>query len=149
MFYYCILAYLLTLRNAVTLASITDEAVLIEPLFLDVTIYDVIHDTEGIPTIEPWASDYVAAIRDNRFGDAIWARYHMMGGVTNHILDGTNITVLASIKEDAIDYKVNTPEDFAKALDLYAGTSENDAHTDVLDTISRLQRAPIKNVTVI
>lgn len=63
-----------------TVAASRDETNLVEQLFLDISVYDVVNKTEGIPTYEPWASDYVSAIRENRFGDAVWARYHMMGG---------------------------------------------------------------------
>ncbi|RHZ64946.1 uncharacterized protein CDV56_108775 [Aspergillus thermomutatus] len=110
----------------------------VEQLFLDLPLQDVINDTAGMPVTEPWASEYVDAIRDGRFGDAIWARYHIAGDMQNGIIEGTNITVLESIEEDAVGYRLDAPEAYAEALSLYANTSSADGHTDVIEIITRI-----------
>ncbi|CAG7562043.1 unnamed protein product [Fusarium equiseti] len=91
----------------------TNERDLVEQLFLDVSIYSVVNSVDGIPSIEPWASQYVAALQERRFGDAIWARYHMMGEVENGIGADTNLTVRQSIEEDV------AADDLAESSDDY------------------------------
>ncbi|KAI5463653.1 hypothetical protein BGZ63DRAFT_381987 [Mariannaea sp. PMI_226] len=78
---------------------------------------------------------YVDAILDNRLGDAVWARYHIDGGVQNGIIDGSNQTVLESIEEYAIGYRVNSPEQYFEALPFYEKTSTKDGHPDVTELI--------------
>lgn len=107
-----------------------------EPLFLDIPIHRVLNETEGLGLIEPWASRYVAAIDEKRYGDALWARYHIFGEVVNGTVGDTDLTVLGSIEEDAMEYKANVPEDFSHALSVYANTSSNDTHTEILDLLS-------------
>lgn len=72
---------------------------LVEQLFLDVSLNDVLNKTFFTPLLEPWATMYVDPILDSRFGDAVWARYHMMGGVENGMLDGGRLAVLESIRK--------------------------------------------------
>ncbi|KAK7416281.1 hypothetical protein QQZ08_012055 [Neonectria magnoliae] len=115
---------------------------LVEHLFLDVSLHDVINKIW--PVVEPWATMYVDAVREQRFGDAVWARYHMEGGVENGIIyapPNPTITVLGSIKEDAIGYKTNDPEWYAKALLFYARTSSTDGHPEVIDIIFQADSA--------
>jgi hypothetical protein len=115
---------------------------LVEHLFLDVSLHDVI--TKRWPVVEPWATMYVEAVREQRYGDAVWARYHMEGGVENGIIyspPNPNITVLESIKEDAIGYKISDPEWYAKALLFYARTSSSDGHPEVIDIIFQADSA--------
>ncbi|KAB8231975.1 uncharacterized protein BDW43DRAFT_281242 [Aspergillus alliaceus] len=42
-----------------------------EQLFLDLPIQVDLNKDTGMQVIEPWASMYVDAIRDRRFGDAV------------------------------------------------------------------------------
>ncbi|KAH7131003.1 hypothetical protein EDB81DRAFT_763665 [Dactylonectria macrodidyma] len=81
---------------------------------------------------------YVDSVLEQRFGDAVWARYHMEGGLENgiiHIPPNSDISVLDSIKEDAIGYKTSEPDLYSKALLFYARTSSTDGHPDVIEII--------------
>lgn len=88
-----------------------------EQLFLDFSVQGV-HQNEmnAFPIVELWATQYVNAIRDGRYGDAVWARYHIAGEVHGGIIDGTNRTVLEMIEEDALGYKVGDLEVYHEAL---------------------------------
>ncbi|KAF5611780.1 hypothetical protein F25303_14445, partial [Fusarium sp. NRRL 25303] len=55
-------------------AASAGESEAIEPLFLEFSIQEVLTNKSWIPLVEPWASQYVAAVREGRYGDAIWAR---------------------------------------------------------------------------
>ena len=129
-------------RTAV--AAATNETAYIEPLFLDLTIQQVLTDTAGMPVAEPWASRYVEALRESRYGDAIWARYHIMGGTVKDIILGDevnpNITVIDSIEEDAVAYRVDNSDYYAEAISLYATTNSTDQHTDVLDLLLKISK---------
>ncbi|KAJ6014521.1 hypothetical protein N7540_009112 [Penicillium herquei] len=84
---------------------------------------------------------YVDAIRDTRYGDAIWARYHMFGSAQNGFIPGPgsdSLHVLEAIKQNALEYKVNDPEEYSQALSLYQTTNPSDGHPDVIDTIVNL-----------
>ncbi|KAM6514102.1 hypothetical protein FALCPG4_015265 [Fusarium falciforme] len=81
---------------------------------------------------------YIQAIRVGRYGDAVWARYHIEGDVHDGIIGDTNMTVLEMIEEDATEYKVNAPEQYAEALAFYEKTSSADEHANVTDIISRV-----------
>ncbi|KAF9779933.1 hypothetical protein IL306_001061 [Fusarium sp. DS 682] len=72
-----------------------------EQLFLDIPINDVIKKSALIPLFEPWSSNYVESIKSKRYGDAIWARFHMEGGVQDGVTQDTNDIILDIIKEDA------------------------------------------------
>jgi hypothetical protein len=123
------------------------ENKLVEQLFLDVSIQDVLGKDARIQGVEPWASMYVDAIRDGRFGDAIWARYHLFGEVENGIVKGSNnMSVLDVIKEDALGYRVGEPEQYAKALSFYATSSSADGHADVIEMISNLAEEDINQL---
>jgi hypothetical protein len=50
-----------------------------EQLFLDFRVSDVLDKSVRLPRVEPWASQYCATISEMRYGDAIYARYHMDG----------------------------------------------------------------------
>lgn len=118
-----------------------------EQLFLDLPIQDVLNKNAGMLVIEPWASIYVDAIRDRRFVDAVRARYHISGDLENEIAeDPNNMTVLDVIKVDALEYRVNEPEEYAKALSFYAKTSSADGHADVIETIDNLTEKDIARV---
>jgi hypothetical protein len=116
----------------------------VEQLFLDLPIQQVLNPNPGTNFIEPWKSMYVDAIRDARFGDAVWARYHIYGDVENGINSGSNnMTVLDVIKDDALSYRVKEPEESFKALLFYANTSGADGHADVIEVITNLDEREI------
>jgi hypothetical protein len=95
-------------------------------------------DKNGFTIVEPWASEYVSAIRDGKFGDAVWARYHIAGDIHDGIIEGTEKTVLEMIEEDALGYKLGDPEVYAEAVSFYANTSSNDGHPEVIEIIMRI-----------
>ncbi|KAJ5906183.1 uncharacterized protein N7473_003099 [Penicillium subrubescens] len=86
------------------------EHIPVEQLFLDLPIQHVIDNKAGMP-----ATLYVNAIREQRFGDAIWVRYNIARDVEDGIKvrddipGNTNQTVLEVIKEDALNYRVIAP----------------------------------------
>ncbi|KAH6889277.1 hypothetical protein B0T10DRAFT_561748 [Thelonectria olida] len=108
---------------------------LVEQLFLDISLNDVLNRTAVGTLLEPWATMYVDSVLDSRFGDAVWARYHIFGGVHDGRLDEGRITVLESIKEDAIGYRFGSPEQYFEALPFYQRTSNEDGHPDVIQII--------------
>ncbi|RSL79433.1 hypothetical protein CDV31_017208 [Fusarium ambrosium] len=114
------------------------ESKLVEQLFLDYSIQDVLNPQNGLQVVEPWAGMYIQAIRDGRYGDAVWARYHIEGDVHDGIIGDTNTTVLEMIEEDATEYRVNAPEQYAEALAFYEKTSSADEHANVTEIISRV-----------
>ncbi|CAF3626899.1 unnamed protein product [Fusarium graminearum] len=126
------------------LATSADDTEPDEPLFLDIPIADIANAAEDLKLVEPWTSRYVAAIHEKRFGDALWARYHIFGEIINGTFEDTNVTVLDRIEEDAMEYKVNEPELFSHALSFYANTSSNDTHTEILDLLANVN---LKDVT--
>jgi hypothetical protein len=107
----------------------------VEQLFLDLPVEQVLR-RDGIHVVEPWASQYVDAIKSTRYGDAIWARYHIFGDVVDGKVEG--LTVLESITQDAIGYKKHAAEQFTEAVSFYKGTSKVDGHTDVIEIILRI-----------
>ncbi|KAH6988084.1 hypothetical protein BKA56DRAFT_286079 [Ilyonectria sp. MPI-CAGE-AT-0026] len=107
---------------------------LVEQLFLDVTLDDAINKPAGTPVVEPWATMYVDAILESRFGDAVWARYHIFGDLVNGLVDG-RLTVLESIKEDAIGYRVGYPDIYFDTLPFYRNTNSTDGHPEVIQII--------------
>lgn len=119
---------------------------LVEQLFLDYSIQDVLSKRKEYQLVEPWASLYVNAIREARFGDAIWARYHMCGDVENGIVGRSGRTVLEVIKEDALGYRVGDTEEYAEALLFYAKSSSADGHADVFELIANLPESDISRV---
>ncbi|OOQ89665.1 hypothetical protein PEBR_07421 [Penicillium brasilianum] len=117
----------------------TSDTKLVEQLFLDFSVQEVVqNETNGFPVVEPWATEYVNAIRDGRYGDAVWARYHIAGDVHSGIIDGTDRTVLEMIEEDALGYKVDDPEVYDEALSFYANTNPADGHPEVIEIILRI-----------
>jgi hypothetical protein len=86
---------------------------LVEQLFLDLSIQEVLTDTSNF--VDPWKGMYVDAINDGRYGDAIWARYHIYGEPEPMPCDcghdpARKMTVMEEIKEDALAYRVNDPD---------------------------------------
>ncbi|KAI1050408.1 hypothetical protein LB506_001943 [Fusarium annulatum] len=100
--------------------SLTGETSPVERLFLDRSIHDVL--TRKWPAVEPWATMYVDAIREQRYGDVVWAR----------LSPSDNMPVLDSIREDADEAKMSEPEFYAKALQFFAKTSPSDGHPEVI-----------------
>ncbi|KAM0328721.1 hypothetical protein ACHAQA_005134 [Verticillium albo-atrum] len=120
-------------------APIVADTVRPEQHFLDLTIEEVLTNAVGFPKIEePWGSMYVDALREGRFGDAVWARYHMMVETVDDVIIGDevnpSVTVLESIKEDAAGYSSDA-ELYAEAVAFYSNTSEADGHKDIVDLI--------------
>ncbi|KAJ5389144.1 uncharacterized protein N7496_000212 [Penicillium cataractarum] len=125
----------------------TSETKLVEQLFLDFSIQHILrNETNRFPIVEPWASDYVNAIREGRYGDAVWARYHIAGdvGVHDGIIEGTDKTVLEMIEEDALGYKVGDPDIYEEALAFYASTKPTDGHPEVIEIIMRIGRKDVR-----
>lgn len=116
-----------------------------EQLFLDLPVDQVVQ-CDGIQPVEPWGSLYINAIHDGRFGDAIWARYHITGQVNDGMIEGSKgLTVLESIEEDAIGYKTNYPEEYGDAVAFYRGSvSSADGHSDVIEIIFRVDGGATK-----
>lgn len=130
------------------MGSKVPEDQLTEQLFLDYSIRDIQQGRFGSAN-DPWAPLYVDALRHGRYGDAIWARYHIGAYVENDIVDeSSNMTVLEIIKEDALSYRVSAPEEYFKAVSFYHGTSKNDGRTDVLDIICNLDEKEIAELEV-
>ncbi|KAJ5377777.1 uncharacterized protein N7496_005186 [Penicillium cataractarum] len=124
------------------MGSKVPEDRLTEKLFLDYSIRDI-QQGRFESANDPWAHLYVNALRDGRYGDAVWARYHMGADVENDIVGSDNMTVLEVIKEDALSYRVSSPEEYCSAVSFYRGTSKNDGHLDVLDIICNLDEKEI------
>jgi hypothetical protein len=114
---------------------------LAERLFLGLSLNEVLlNETNGFPIVEPWASEYVNAIRDGRFGDTMLARYHISGDVHSGtgMIDGTNLTVFESIKEDALGYRSGDEDLYAEAFELYDGTNSTDRHMNIVHMLKEI-----------
>ncbi|WXC63375.1 hypothetical protein SNK03_009197 [Fusarium graminearum] len=103
---------------------------LVEQLFLDLPVDDIVRRVDGLQLVEPWANQYVDAINTTRYGDAIWARYHIFGDVVDGKIEGK--TVLESITKHAMGYKMYSEEQFIEAVSFYKGTSKADGHPEVM-----------------
>lgn len=115
-----------------------------EALFLGISVQQVLHG-KGVDAVEPWATLYVDAVHDGRFGDAIWARYHIFGEVIDGMIE--KLTVLESITEDAVGYKKFAPEDYAEAVAFYKDTMNSaDTHTDVIEIILRIDKEDVSGI---
>lgn len=118
-------------------------------LFLDLPVQHVLASNAGMPAVGPWATLYVNTIRDKGFGDAIWARYNIAGDVEDGIkvkddIPGNKIQpVLEVTKEDALNYRVSKPEEYAKALSLYAKANSAGRRADVLGIVCNLSESDI------
>ncbi|KAF5575645.1 hypothetical protein FPCIR_13063 [Fusarium pseudocircinatum] len=110
----------------------------VEELFLDISIHEVLNQTM-VTFVEPWKTMYIDSIREQRYGDAVWARYCIEGGVENGVIIGEgpnpDITVLDQIREDAVEAKTNEPGLWAEAVELYRKSSSTDGHPEVLKII--------------
>lgn len=80
----------------------------------------------------------MSAIREGRYGDAIWARYHITRDVCGGVIEGSDKIVLEMIQEDALGYKLSDPKVYAEALSLCTNTSSTDRHPEVIEIILRI-----------
>lgn len=100
-----------------------------EQPFLEFTVQKAFQgDTNGFPIFEPWASEYVSAIPDGRYGVPVWARYYIAGDVYDGIIEGIDKIVLEMMEEDVLGYEVGDPEIYAEVVSFYANTSGKDGH---------------------
>ncbi|EWG51919.1 hypothetical protein FVEG_10770 [Fusarium verticillioides 7600] len=104
-------------------------------LFLDLSISEAQSKRHEWGLVEPWTSDYISALEDSRYGDAIWARYQMFGDTSNGtFLEYPQWTVREAIEEDAIAYRVRERDVWKHAMAFYANSSQN-TQSDILDLI--------------
>lgn len=104
-------------------------------------------EQDGIQVEEPWGRLYINAIHEGRFGDAIWARYHMLGDVEDGKVEGEDMTVAESIKQDAIGYKQHDRKDFDKAVSFYKEhMNSGDGHPEVLEIIFGVDREDVSEI---
>ncbi|KAJ5715223.1 uncharacterized protein N7483_012404 [Penicillium malachiteum] len=114
-----------------------------EPLFLDYRVSDLLDMTIRMPRFEPWTSQYCTAITEKRYGDALWARYHMspdakdgvitdMRDLGNDKFEAHETPVYDEIMMDAKGYAEGNPDTYRKALVFYSSTSPSDSHQDII-----------------
>ncbi|KAG5752339.1 hypothetical protein H9Q69_013765 [Fusarium xylarioides] len=109
-------------------------------LFLDLSISEAQSKRHEWGLVEPWISDYISALEDNRYGDAIWARYQMFGGTANGThLEYPQWTVRDAIEEDAIGYRLRERHIWKHAMAFYANSSKN-TQSDILDLMFDVNR---------
>lgn len=111
-----------------------------EQLFLDVSIISIQNGTSGTKTVEPWASLYCSALLEQRYGDAIHARYSLDGNSPEGINQDTKRTVLEEIVSDARSYFAGYPEIYTEALVFYEGNSCEDTRPEIIEAIRRVPR---------
>lgn len=109
-----------------------------EELFLDIAVVDIQRGTSGTKTLEPWASLYCKAVSDQRYGDAMHARYSLDGKSSEGINSDTNRTVLEEIRLDAINYYSTEPEIYAQALLFYSNNSNSDTRPEIIEVIRQV-----------
>jgi hypothetical protein len=109
-------------------------------LFLDVSISEAQSDRPEWGLVEPWTSDYIVALQENRYGDAIWARYQMFGDTSNGTyLEYPQWTVREAIEEDAIGYRLHARDNWKYAMTIYAKSNRN-IQSDILDLMFDVDR---------
>ncbi|RGP70058.1 ankyrin repeat [Fusarium sporotrichioides] len=117
-----------------------------ETSFLDIFVQCVLHDP-GIPAIEPWATLFINVVHDRRFGDAIWARYHIFGDVEDGMLE--KFTVLDAVKDDAMRYKKFEPEIYAESVAFYKDTMNSaDTHPEVIEIIMQVNEQDLSDIDI-
>ncbi|TXC10546.1 hypothetical protein FocTR4_00005957, partial [Fusarium oxysporum f. sp. cubense] len=115
-----------------------------ETLSLDISVQRVFAGT-GPDPVEPWATSYVNAVRDGRFGDAIWARYHIFGNV----VDGKSeygSTVIDNVEEEAVRYKKRACREWANTVAFYKETSSADIHPEVIEIILQVDKKDVSRI---
>ncbi|KAJ5608732.1 hypothetical protein N7528_009299 [Penicillium herquei] len=121
------------------------ETTIVERFFLNLTIQDVLNNAAEMGFVEPWASMYVSAIREKRYGDAIWARYRILGDTesdSDGYIKGTGLTVTDRIEFDAVKARVDEPELYVECMAFYENASEADGHPDITELIGLIGQAP-------
>ncbi|KAF5636123.1 hypothetical protein F52700_5437 [Fusarium sp. NRRL 52700] len=109
-------------------------------LFLDLSISEAESNPPEWGLVEPWTSNYISALRENRYGDAIWARYQMYGDTSNGtFLEYPQWTVREAIEEDAIGYRLRARDNWKYAMTVYANSSKN-TQSDILDLMFDVNR---------
>ncbi|KAF4415411.1 hypothetical protein FACUT_13394 [Fusarium acutatum] len=109
-------------------------------LFLELSISEAQSKRHEWGLVEPWISDYISALEENRYGDAIWARYQMFGGTANGThLEYPQWTVHDAIEEDAIGYRLRERDIWKHAMTFFANSSKN-TQSDILDLIFDVNR---------
>ncbi|PYH77617.1 hypothetical protein BO82DRAFT_358122 [Aspergillus uvarum CBS 121591] len=106
-----------------------------DDLFLELDVNQVADGTAGSWIRAPWGESYVSAIQEGRYGDAVWARYHMDGRAEGGIIAEDNSTVTEELLEDARGYRLATPELFAQVAARYNATSAADEHPELVELI--------------
>ncbi|GFN16507.1 cytochrome P450 family protein [Aspergillus tubingensis] len=129
-------------------AAAAGQSRLPEQLFLDLPVAEVLNRTAW-DLVEPWATEYCTAIAEQRYGDAIYARYNIFGETTDGMLtlwDCTdegryrerNITVYEQIMEDARGYHDGHLDLYQEALDFYSSNSPNDSRRDIIEALNNV-----------
>ncbi|OJJ68413.1 hypothetical protein ASPBRDRAFT_46607 [Aspergillus brasiliensis CBS 101740] len=120
-----------------------------EQLFLDIPIADIINKTARIRLVEPWATRYCTAITEKRYGDAIYARYHIDGrakdGIYTDLRDNGDgrfevheTSVFDMIMEDAREVAQGSPELYIEALRFYRESSLDDGRRDIIEGLFKI-----------
>ncbi|KAL6915627.1 hypothetical protein ACHAPO_008058 [Fusarium lateritium] len=118
----------------------------LEILFLDISVQEVLHEP-GVPAVEPWATSYINAVHDKRFGDAIWDRYHIFGDVVDGRFE--KLTVLETIREDAMGYRKSEPEMYSEAVAFYKDTMNSaDTHPEVIEIIFQVSEQDLSGMDI-
>jgi hypothetical protein len=118
-----------------------------EQLFLDLHVSDVL--AIRLPRVEPFESQYCTAITEERYGDAIYARYHIDGqakdGIYTDLRDNGGdsfilheTSVFDMIMEDARSYAEGYPDLYRDALLFYSSTSPNDTRRDIIEGLFKI-----------
>ncbi|KAL3262898.1 hypothetical protein ABHI18_002331 [Aspergillus niger] len=139
---------LFLISTTFTTVTAGGQSSLPEQLFLDLPIAEVLNRTSG-DLVEPWATEYCTAIAEQRYGDAIYARYNIFGEAKNGMLtlwDCTheglyhewNITVYEQIMEDAREYYAEELDLYQEALEFYSSSSPNDSRRDIIEALNTL-----------
>ncbi|PYH77033.1 hypothetical protein BO82DRAFT_358568 [Aspergillus uvarum CBS 121591] len=128
------------------------ESPLPEQLFLDIPVADVLNKTARTRLVEPWASRYCTAISEKRYGDAIYARYHIDGRAKDGIYtdlrdkgDGPfeihETSVYDMILEDARELAQTCPDLYSDALLFYRESIPNDSRRDIIEGLFKIGSA--------
>ncbi|KAI3010423.1 hypothetical protein M752DRAFT_276782 [Aspergillus phoenicis ATCC 13157] len=131
-----------------TTVTVSGQSSLPEQLFLDLPVAEVLNRTSG-DLVEPWATEYCTAIAEQRYGDAIYARYNIFGEAKDGMLtlwDCTdeglyhewNITVYELIMEDAREYYEEELDLYQEALGFYSSNSPNDSRPGIIEALNAL-----------
>ncbi|GAA92516.1 similar to An02g00320 [Aspergillus luchuensis IFO 4308] len=140
--------FLALITSTLITAAAGGQSLLPEQLFLDFPVAEVLNRTAW-DMVEPWATEYCTAIAEQRYGDAIYARYNIFGDIKDGMLtlwDCTdegpyrerNITVYEQIMEDARGYYDGYQVLYQEALDFYSSNSPNDSRRDIIEALNNV-----------